>query len=298
MSNVTTDFIAATKKIHADVRAVLASLRLIREDVKVIRENTAEKADEQPAEQEAGNPHCPSPRPNGINVTDERHSNSQQTEGNSKAQRSFQEIKNNLWEDLKKPKTYIEILALIFLILYTCETKRTNDLTSTAVQNAKDQFRVDQRPYVWPGLLLTAEIKMGEKLRVNAYFVNYGKTPAIKQRNAGKVIVTEKGKSINQQIDEFFSLIDKNGIKGDESILPPGIPQNAKESQSFVSCESDIIPITDTAVNFFKDTDGSFAVVGSSIYQDSYGTTYRTDYCSAHLNKTLLAWCSTHNEIH
>jgi len=56
MSNITTDFIAATKKIHADVRAVLTTLHLIHEDIKIIRDQTVSESDEQTPQQYAGDP--------------------------------------------------------------------------------------------------------------------------------------------------------------------------------------------------------------------------------------------------
>ena len=50
--NITTDFITATKKIHADVRSLLTTLHLIREDVKIIREQVVSPSDQQAPDQQ------------------------------------------------------------------------------------------------------------------------------------------------------------------------------------------------------------------------------------------------------
>lgn len=51
---------------------------------------------------------------------------------------------NDLWNASKRhfrdPRFFVEILALIGLALYTLETRRTNNLTETALTNSKDQF--------------------------------------------------------------------------------------------------------------------------------------------------------------
>jgi hypothetical protein len=46
MSNVTTDFITATKKLHADVCHMLTELKLPGRDVKAIREQGDPKGDQ------------------------------------------------------------------------------------------------------------------------------------------------------------------------------------------------------------------------------------------------------------
>jgi len=139
MSDITTDFVKVTKKIVAEVRGVLSALHLIREDIKLIREQVEARGGKQSSETQAvkaeAQPTC-DPRV------------AERSKGNSKIPQFFKDITKNLWRDLRKPKTYIELGAFVFLVLYTCETRRTNTLTKTALKNSKDQFRADQRPYV------------------------------------------------------------------------------------------------------------------------------------------------------
>ena len=56
---------------------------------------------------------------------------------------------NRLKRQLRKPRFFLELLALIGLGFYSCETRRTNNLTQTALDNSKSQFTTEQRPYVW-----------------------------------------------------------------------------------------------------------------------------------------------------
>jgi len=81
---------------------------------------------------------------------DEDHANGKGTEGESKTKRFLNKLHKNVWKDLEKPKTYVEFAALVFLILYTCETHKTNELTLRSLTANEKQFRIQQRPYVSP----------------------------------------------------------------------------------------------------------------------------------------------------
>jgi hypothetical protein len=56
---------------------------------------------------------------------------------------------------LVNPRFWVEILALIGLGLYVCETKRTNNLTQLSLTAGNIQFRSQERPY------LAAESRFG-----------------------------------------------------------------------------------------------------------------------------------------
>src|ERR1700722_18787699 len=53
MSDITTDFVKVTKKIVAEVRGVLSALHLIREDIKLIREQVEARGGKQSSETQA-----------------------------------------------------------------------------------------------------------------------------------------------------------------------------------------------------------------------------------------------------
>src|ERR1700690_1989077 len=59
--------------------------------------------------------------------------------------------------------------------------------------DARNNFRRDQRPYVWPSLMDPRPMEPQKPIYVDVFFVNYGKTPAINQHGAGKVLVFTEG---------------------------------------------------------------------------------------------------------
>jgi hypothetical protein len=199
----------------------------------------------------------------------------------------------------------VQAVGVAFLIGYTtfaalqwCEMRRTNNLSTQALSNAKKQFERDQRPYVWPAEIVPFPLRVGEQIRANVFLVKYGKTPALREKYGGKVLVYV-GKGTLFQADEFFENFDENNIVGgSEIIIPPGIPPDPRKSQAFSTAKSDGIIATAAGLNEIEKTEGSFAVVGVVVYFDAAGNKYRTDFCTMHLPGGLMAWCSRHNEIH
>lgn len=207
------------------------------------------------------------------------------------------------WRD--RFKFWAEMVGLAVLIAYTtfaalqwCEMRKTNKLSGDALSNAKTQFQQDQRPYMWPAKFIPFPVKVKEPIRVNSYYVNYGKTPALRQKSIGKILVFS-GEGTLAQADRFFATFDESKIVGgSEIIVPPGIPPDPKQSQAFATDRSDVAPVDAKAVNEINKTDGSYAVVGVITYYDAFGNHYRSDYCAMHLANGNVAWCARHNEIH
>lgn len=314
MSNITTDFIAATKKIHADVRAILTHIKLIYEDIRGMREAAISPPKNDSANNKTQKPE--NPEPNGT--APEGHLNSgkpasQETNSEQHSQSGLSEFLTRLKENTRKPKFWIEVGALLGLIAYTCETRRTNDLTERALKNSKDQFiksqefsgkqfQSDQRPYIWPVLREPEKPpKPGEPIRVNVFFINYGKTPAIRERSQTGLLVFF-GEGTMPQADKFFSTFDEKSLVGadaSEIIVPPGIPPDvAKGASAYTTAESKPLPKDQKVLDEIRNTDGSYAVVGVVLYEDGLGGHYRSDFCSMHLHTGSMMWCTRHNEIH
>jgi hypothetical protein len=145
MSNITTDFINATKKIHADVRALLVTLRLVREDVKFIRDqgtasnHTTEAAKEQPADHSVV-------------------SSGEQGKTHNARQQTLDEKRFGLEQDaFKVGKWTLAVLALYTALTayQSCQAKRSADATviaANAAKNsadtAKDTLTRSQRPWL------------------------------------------------------------------------------------------------------------------------------------------------------
>jgi hypothetical protein len=81
------------------------------------------------------------------------------------------EFSSKFWKRLHDPRFVIEIVALVGLVFYVCETKRTNDLTQGALDLNKRLIKTAQAASI------TAEMGFaGKGSTVNIGFANHGKT--------------------------------------------------------------------------------------------------------------------------
>ncbi|HSY92946.1 MAG TPA: hypothetical protein VK812_16365 [Candidatus Binatus sp.] len=212
-----------------------------------------------------------------------------------------------------KAKFWAEMLGILFLIAYTYETYRTNNLTQCALNiskiqfatsqaNAKqqfdqaqrsstDQFREDQRPYVWrPSESITAQAANGEPVVFTFPFINYGKSPAIQERSIGKVFL---GNNALSKADNWFAALDRRHLGPKDSppaVIPPtATPQINNRLQS-----------TELLTPEEWSSDG-FVVVGVRIeYFDTSMHPYVSDMCwvrRAGKPQGRLINCERHNEI-
>jgi|ERR1035437_446862 hypothetical protein len=74
--------------------------------------------------------------------------NGEEEEGEQTTDNYFSGLKNDLLKRLRKVKFFIEVTALVVVIIYTRETKKTNHLTERALDANAIQFRIQQRPYI------------------------------------------------------------------------------------------------------------------------------------------------------
>jgi hypothetical protein len=190
---------------------------------------------------------------------------------------------------LHDPKFVVEILALIGLGFYVCETHRTNNLTQLALETSKDQFRIDQRPYVWITNELSPFVQAphgpgntSDKLAFSFKFTNYGKSPAIHCQVDARIAI---GKDGYREI--VWKVMDAS--KG--SILPPGrVDFNTAYSDETVSPD------------FLKQVVSPgvmepIEVVGRIQYFGTDGTPYSSDFCLGRNPAQSLYYCPHHNEI-
>jgi hypothetical protein len=300
MSDITTDFISAIKKLHADIKAVLLHTKLIQEDVKTIRENAVAKTEQQPPEDESHDPI--DSIANGV--ASGRHvkpneSTTDEQDSENRTESAFQEFRRRFRRSRRKPRFWLEVVALLGLFAYTCETRRTNDLTNKGITQSQKNFIFDERPYVWPAKIEPLPMKVGERIMANVYSVNYGRTPAIHHRATGRIFVAKQG-DVMTQADLWFDHFSEKSPdfnEGSQVILPPGIPPDVKQYPSHITLQGGI-PDDQHAIDVINGTDFSFAIVGIFLYEDFDGNHYRTDFCKMHLAVGTEAWCPRHNEIH
>ena len=215
------------------------------------------------------------------------------------------DAEKTLEKRLKFGLAILEVLALVALLAYVCETRRTNNLTQTALdtskeqftksqQLSKEQFRQDQRPYIWmavgtkDSLNLNLEIlnfmdSKGKKLHqiaVTMPLTNFGKSPAIFTRHY-------HGMKLGNE-NESFTYIPHwlNATR----VMPPGKVDN-------FSTQSDYLTDTQLLDYTKKPYRSGIKIFATWQYSDSGGHTYETEICMGRLNLGGWAYCPDHNEI-
>lgn|SRR5258708_1955258 len=143
MGNITTDFINATKKIHADVRAILRTLHLIQADVRAISDKGVSEPQEQPTEQKVQTTNHEQAKglSGGSKALNVNEANGEQEKSGDTAGNYFYDLINSFKNTSRTSKFWFELVALAVVVTYTCETKRTNDLTH-------DTLDISQGAYV------------------------------------------------------------------------------------------------------------------------------------------------------
>lgn len=159
----------------------------------------------------------------------------------------------------------------------------------------RSQFQRDQRPYVMPAKIDPYPFDAGKPIIANLYWVNYGKSPAIKVSGHGAIFF---GVNAREQADRWFELIEASNPLSSvpERIIPPGIPSNLKEAE--FSTLSTKRAINQDELDFLTKNDFSIIVVSRQVYFDGVGNRYWTDSCFSNLATMAIPHCPKHNEIH
>jgi hypothetical protein len=178
MSNITTDFITATKKIHADVRAVLTTLHLIREDVKLIREETIRETNDPSSTGQTSNSEQEPQQtaPSKSNALDTSKAKRDEHKNDGKQSNKFYRFLERWWKKLKKPRFQVEVIAIIGLGLYTCETRRTNNLTQKNLELARESIAAQIVLGDWD---FADPVVSGKTIAAKVPLTNIGHSPAV-----------------------------------------------------------------------------------------------------------------------
>jgi hypothetical protein len=159
-----------------------------------------------------------------------------------------------------------------------------------AIDLSKEQFKVDQRPYVWltdpppnPPMGIISKTKEG-KLIWNIFYKNYGKSPAI-NLCARAYVITGKNTTARVIDIEHSVCSSKNG-----SILPP------THSEWFSGTYNG--EATDSEFENWKAIEFGILVYGRIDYSDSSGVPYFSQFCLALQSNNAIADCTEHNHIH
>lgn len=206
-----------------------------------------------------------------------------------KFRNSMRTFKRRVLREVHQPRFIVEVAALLGLAIYTCETRRTNNITETAIIQSRDQFSQDQRPYIWLTKDGTGAPEFLRNLKqpqspigqiIWAYhYTNYGKSPAF---------ITSSSRFIKIGKADFVPSYEVGSHHVDGLPIPPGADYfNTVVSQPVVSVNyfsSLIDPTNPLSLD-------SITVRISFQYRDSGGRSYSTDICLKRLNGGAIAYC-------
>jgi hypothetical protein len=283
MSNVTTDFVATTKKILASMRQIVTTLHLIREDVKTIRDQSVGNGNNKTSQAQACDPTNKQPN-RGMDdskILNKSKTNGEQKEGESKIKPYFQELKERLKRNVRKPRFLIEVLALFGLAVYTCETNRTNNLTQQSLQIARDQ----NRPYVFTEATLNKPLQLNEQAQFTILMYNGGSSPAVRFRLYTPNIDIG-GEEVEQKVAKCEVQYPDNPSG---TILPPH--QTGFVGKQYDALQTVLTPKIDQAELdrlWLRGQDLRFNgdhiyIWGGIKYSDTTGGEYLTEYCYIYL---------------
>jgi hypothetical protein len=164
---------------------------------------------------------------------------------------------------------------------------RTQTETSAkALEQAKENLRVDQRPYVWlanpvgdhPNVNFNyfTDVK---QVVVTFHYTNYGKSPAAELQLAHKIFLGP----------DALSKVRSIPLQKSRVLLPAG-------KDDYYSVVSP--PISQADFNLLLQKDNNIVVFTRFQYSDTGGHRYESDLCMGKLALgTSWQYCETHNEI-
>jgi hypothetical protein len=162
-------------------------------------------------------------------------------------------------------------------------------------------FQRDQRPYILAQKPWRLPIVPGQPIRLNVYWANFGKSPALDDSGRGEIFF---GKNAMRDAYRWFDVQDKESILRFGSVVPPGLVPDVEKGVEprsgpggFSTFVSKKIPSAED-VAFIKAHDLSVFVVSREQYFDAWGTRYWTDTCFAYLVSGANVKCPNHNQIH
>jgi hypothetical protein len=269
--------------------------RLPEHSVKKPTEPTPNSNEQESQGEKSGHSNTTSTRSNIMNV-DQTKSQTSKTANQTKPY--FQDLKERFKRQFRKPKFFIELLALLGLIAYTCETHRTNNLTQEGLNNVRDQVR----PYIFtrydvkgsrppqPGEdpqrayreAFDEQLERDHELTFDIDLVNAGTSPAritsistIQLAVGDDAVETAKNCSIPYSPD--------NQVLAPQGLSPQrgGLTLTAVRTGKF----------TDEQLSKIRDINGNFRAVvfGGVKYTSLRGGDYFTQYCYVWAPKGMIA---------
>jgi len=214
----------------------------------------------------------------------------------------------------------VSLLTLIAVVIYAGITFWQGRMTRESIDNNSRQFQIDQRPYLWDtNTTPQIDIEAGKRMWVNIEMVDFGKSPALKVKIAGKIFVGPTAKADAYQWFEVLGNKPLTDPEQSETVVMPGIPsvfppklkEEANKSVDgkpkaislggfggggFFTLWSDGVLIQ-SDVDYILNTEESAVVVARLQYFDSFGNRHWSDLCMSRFTNGNIPHCARHNEV-
>jgi hypothetical protein len=209
--------------------------------------------------------------PTGNPNTDAGQSKGQR-EDSTQQQRSFLQKTKDLFSE---PKTWMELAALIVLVIYTQSTR-------SQVALMKEQFKMDQRPYITIGAVNSVDLETGKEaepikgkpIAINLKIVNIGKTVALNVTTHRHMVF---GSSVGKIAPEPIA-----GRTVSHEAIAPNMPTMTTVMSLKDRFANEGLEFNPADVIVWDGSD-PIIVFGRSTYSDSFGNAYCTPFMLRHI---------------
>ena len=155
-------------------------------------------------------------------------------------------------------------------------------LARSANENTRNNFRQDQRPYIWltrfeaPSLFIHQKRAPLGQVTWTWRFTNYGRSPAYRVRYTHSMEVGEGALSRPR-------IFDKN--------LATAAPLPPTKDDFSTSVSQPSLAITAEEFSRLGSIDNTIVVFGRFTYTDAYGAPYETSFCFSRLATGAIMYC-------
>jgi hypothetical protein len=208
-----------------------------------------------------------------------------QREDSTEQQKSFLQKSKDLFSE---PKTWIELAALIVAVIYTQSTRSQVDLM-------KEQFKMDQRPYITIAAVNSVDLETGKEaepikekpVAVNLKIVNIGKSVALN-------VITHRHIAFGSSVGKIAPEPVEDKAVSYEAI-GPNIPTMTTAISLKDTFANEGLEFNPADVIVWDGSD-PIIVFGRSTYSDSFGNAYCTPFMFRHItgNWAILSGFGKH----
>lgn len=167
------------------------------------------------------------------------------------------------------------------------ESKRYADDADSSLALARQNFTLDQRPYIWFETTGPV-IESGKKIAWGLRFRNYGRSPAVQVRSCVLLfwgLAPLEDLSSQVITDKCAHLV---GLKP-TVIIPPGA--------DVYSTALSGVPIEEDLASMLKGRDFALIMIGRSTYRDNAGNNYSSTTCMGRVATGAVMACDKFIEI-